>query len=67
MQVISKDSKVVSVLQKSRGESGWRELQGETMRALLLDLIKVEVSNVLFYIHQMSLKNSGVRTHGLMI
>ena len=35
---------MLSVLSKKRGEKGYRELQGESMRSLLLDIIRKEVS-----------------------
>jgi len=45
--VILKDPKVLSVLPlKKRGEKGWRELQGDSLRELLLELIRKEVQNV---------------------
>jgi len=45
--VILKDPKVLSVLPlKKRGEKGWRELQGDSLRELLLELIRKEVHNV---------------------
>ena len=45
--MILKDPKVLSVLPlKKRGEKGWRELQGDSLRELLLELIRKEVHNV---------------------
>ena len=42
--MILKDPKVLSVLPlKKRGEKGWRELQGDSLRELLLELIRKEV------------------------
>ena len=44
--MILMDSKVLSVLPlKKRGEKGWRDLQGDTLRELLLELIRKEVSS----------------------
>ncbi|XP_073235787.1 dynein heavy chain domain-containing protein 1-like [Porites lutea] len=43
VQVILKDPKVMSVLPlKKRGQKGWRELQGDVLRELLLGLIRKE-------------------------
>ncbi|EDO49394.1 predicted protein, partial [Nematostella vectensis] len=50
MQIVLKDTKVLSVLSMKRGEKGWRELQGEPLRNLLLELIQSEVLRD--YIHQ---------------
>ena len=42
--MILKDAKVLSVLPlKKRGEKGWRDLQGDSLRELLLELIRKEV------------------------
>ena len=43
--MILKDPRVLSALPlKKRGEKGWRELQGDALRDLLLELIRKEVS-----------------------
>ncbi|XP_048580282.1 dynein heavy chain domain-containing protein 1 isoform X3 [Nematostella vectensis] len=55
MQIVLKDTKVLSVLSMKRGEKGWRELQGEPLRNLLLELIQSEeelIKRVRDYIHQ---------------
>ena len=45
--MILKDPKVLSVLPlKKRGEKGWRELQGDSLRELLLELIRKEVVTI---------------------
>ena len=45
--MILKDPKVLSVLPlKKRGEKGWRELQGNSLRELLLELIRKEVVTI---------------------
>ena len=42
--MILRDPKVLSVLPlKKRGEKGWRNLHGDTLRELLLELIRKEV------------------------
>lgn len=46
MYCVSRDSKVLSVLPKKRGEKGYRELQGEVLRSMLYSLLKEEVRNV---------------------
>ena len=43
IHVILKDSKVLSVLSRRRGEKGWREMQGEALRSLLLGVVRTEV------------------------
>ncbi|KAL8594105.1 hypothetical protein ACOMHN_000817 [Nucella lapillus] len=40
MRVVSNDSKVLSVVNRRRGEKGYRLLQGDNLRALLLSLIQ---------------------------
>ncbi|XP_028405416.1 dynein heavy chain domain-containing protein 1-like isoform X2 [Dendronephthya gigantea] len=42
MYSVSQDSKVLSVLAKKRGQKGYRELQGETLRSMLFSLLKEE-------------------------
>ena len=44
---VSRDSKVLSVLAKRRGEKGYRELQGEALRSMLFSLLKEEVCHML--------------------
>ena len=47
--MILRDPKVLSVLPlKKRGEKGWRDLQGDTLRELLLELIRKEVHEISF-------------------
>lgn len=53
--MILRDPKVLSVLPlKKRGEKGWRDLQGDTLRELLLELIRKEVHEISFswFAHQ---------------
>ncbi|XP_076466624.1 dynein heavy chain domain-containing protein 1-like isoform X2 [Babylonia areolata] len=40
MRVVSNDSKVLSVVNRRRGEKGYRLLQGDNLRSLLLSLIQ---------------------------
>ncbi|KAJ8313858.1 hypothetical protein KUTeg_008419 [Tegillarca granosa] len=40
MRVVSLDSKVMTVVHRKRGEKGYRLLQGDNLRALLLNLIQ---------------------------
>lgn len=48
--MILKDPRVLSALPlKKRGEKGWRELQGDALRDLLLELIRKEVSVLCFH------------------
>ena len=47
--MILSDAKVLSVLPlKKRGEKGWRDLQGVSLRERLLELIRKEVNRVLY-------------------
>ena len=48
MRVVSNDSKVLSVVNRRRGEKGYRLLQGENLRSLLLSLVLQQVNWVLF-------------------
>lgn len=43
MKAIAADPKVLSILSKRKGQKGWRELQGENLKQILLSMIKVEV------------------------
>ena len=43
MAAVLKDSKVLSVLEKKRGDKGYRELQGDKLRELFVDVISKEV------------------------
>ena len=45
---VSRDSKVLSVLAKKRGEKGYRELQGEALRSMLFSLLKEEVCDMCY-------------------
>ena len=45
---VSRDSKVLSVLAKKRGEKGYRELQGEALRSMLFSLLKEEVCDMYY-------------------
>lgn len=51
IDVVAKNTKVTLVLTKKRGELGWRELQGDTLRLMLLGLIHEEVldKNILVF------------------
>ncbi|PIK44244.1 putative dynein heavy chain domain-containing protein 1 [Apostichopus japonicus] len=42
MKAIAADPKVLSILSKRKGQKGWRELQGENLKQILLSMIKVE-------------------------
>ena len=44
MRVVSNDSKVLSVVNRRRGEKGYRLLQGDNLRSLLLSLILQQVN-----------------------
>lgn len=44
MRVVSLDSKVMTVVHRKRGEKGYRLLQGDNLRALLLNLIQKQVN-----------------------
>ena len=51
--MILKDPRVLSALPlKKRGEKGWRELQGDALRDLLLELIRKEVSVFMLSLHR---------------
>ncbi len=43
MAAVMKDPKVLSVLEKKRGDKGFRELQGEKLRSMFFELITKEV------------------------
>jgi hypothetical protein len=43
MRVVSNDSKILSVVNRRRGEKGYRLLQGDNLRSLLLSLIRQQV------------------------
>ena len=43
MTAVLKDPKVLSVLEKKRGDKGYRELQGDKLRELFVDVIAKEV------------------------
>jgi hypothetical protein len=43
MRVVSNDSKVLTVINRRRGEKGYRLLQGDNLRALFLQLIQTQV------------------------
>ena len=59
--MILKDPKVLSVLHlKKRGEKGWRELQGDALRDLLLELIRKEVCVFKFSLDS-NMRNKNVR------
>ena len=45
MTAVQRDPKVLSVLEKKRGERGYRELQGEALRELLVQLVAKQVSS----------------------
>ena len=47
MRVVSNDSKVLSVVNRRRGEKGYRLLQGDNLRSLLLSLILQQVDSSL--------------------
>ena len=56
MYSVSQDSKVLSVLAKKRGQKGYRELQGETLRSMLFSLLKEEVrAGYIFFIVKLNL------------
>ena len=58
--MILKDPRVLSALPlKKRGEKGWRELQGDALRDLLLELIRKEVSVFMLSLHS-SMRNKIV-------
>lgn len=60
IHVILKDPRVLSALPlKKRGEKGWRELQGDALRDLLLELIRKEVSVFMLSLHS-SMRNKIV-------
>lgn len=44
MRVVSNDSKVLSVVNRRRGEKGYRLLQGDNLRSLFLSLTQQMVS-----------------------
>ena len=44
MRVVSNDSKVLTVINRRRGEKGYRLLQGDNLRSLFLQLIQTQVS-----------------------
>ena len=44
MSAVLKDPKVLSVLEKKRGNRGYRELQGENLRKLLFQLVTKQVT-----------------------
>ncbi|KAH3716379.1 hypothetical protein DPMN_059101 [Dreissena polymorpha] len=46
MRVVSNDSKVLTVINRRRGEKGYRLLQGDNLRSLFLTLIQMEVKFV---------------------
>lgn len=48
MQSVIKDSKVLSILAKKRGEKNYRELQGEALRSMLFSLLKHQVMTLKF-------------------
>ena len=53
IHVILKDPRVLSALPlKKRGEKGWRELQGDALRDLLLELIRKEVYVFMLSLHR---------------
>ena len=41
------DSKVLNILEKKRGDKGWREYQGSRLKELLLSLIEKQVFVIL--------------------
>ena len=43
MRVVSNDSKVLTVINRRRGEKGYRLLQGDNLRSLFLQLIQLQV------------------------
>lgn len=60
---VSRDSKVLSVLAKKRGEKGYRELQGEALRSMLFSLLKEEVCDVQIIVVYSLLGNYVCETH----
>lgn len=59
MRVVSNDSKVFSVVNRRRGEKGYRLLQGDNLCSLFLSLIQqqVEKKNFLLFLVEQYLKN----------
>ncbi len=45
MKAVVTDPKVMSVLEKRKGQKGYRELQGDVLRELLTALISTQVSS----------------------
>ena len=43
MKAVVTDPKVMSVLEKRKGQKGYREIQGDVFRELLLSLISTQV------------------------
>jgi len=43
MRVVSNDSKVLTVINRQRGVKGYRLLQGDNLRGLFLELVRIQV------------------------
>lgn len=52
MKAIVADPKVLSILNKRKGQKGWRELQGDNLKDVLLSVIQTEVT---IFIHCLNL------------
>lgn len=48
MTAVLRDPRVLSVLEKKKGEKGYRELQGENLREMFFSLVAKQVSVAIF-------------------